>query len=307
MITVNPRNSGALGADLILLSTAVIWGLAFVAQRLGMEHLGPFAFNAVRFALGSAALLPFIFLTRKRKNGELPNRNLVPGSLVVGTILFFGSSFQQTGLVYTTAGKGGFITGLYVILVPIFGFFMKKTVGIGTWLGAIAATYGLYLLSVSGSFVISGGDLLVLTSAIFWACHVLAISWLSPTADAIKLACGQFAVCAMLSMVVAVIFEETTFVQIRGGMLPLLYSGLCSSAIAYTLQIVGQRKAPAAHAAIIMSLEGVFAAVGGWLLLSETLTPRAIAGCLLMLLGMLLSQLTFRIPLSSSRRVAVKS
>jgi drug/metabolite transporter (DMT)-like permease len=286
-----------LKSDALLMLTATIWGFAFVAQRVGMEHVGPFAFNGVRFALGSLSLVPLVLL--KRKNPS-PVAALVPpagpktvfwGGVLAGLALFMGASLQQVGLVYTTAGNAGFITGLYVVLVPILGLFWKQRPDLGTWIGAVLAAAGLYLLSVTAAFKISFGDLLVLVGAFFWAVHVLIIGWLSPRIESILLACIQFAVCSLLSLITAAALETTTFQGLTGAALPILYGGLLSVGVAYTLQVVAQRDARPAHAAIILSLESVFAALGGWLLLGELLSVRGLTGCGLMMAGMLLSQL----------------
>jgi drug/metabolite transporter (DMT)-like permease len=287
----------AVKSDILLLLTAVIWGFAFVAQRVGMDFVGPFTFNGVRFALGSLVLLPFIAAARPRRppssqSAPVKKRtaSIAPGA-VAGVVLFFGSSLQQMGLVYTTAGNAGFITGLYVVMVPIIGLIWRHKPGTGTWMGTILAAWGLYLLSVTESLRLAPGDLLVLMSAVMWAIHVLIIGWLSPRQNPLVLACSQFAVCSLLSLVTAVGIEPITLDGLRSATIPILYGGVLSVGLAYTLQVVAQRNAPPAHAAVILSLEGAFAALGGRLLLAEILTPRGYAGCALMLAGMLLSQL----------------
>ena len=214
-----------------------------------------------------------------------------PGSLLAGLFLFIGSSFQQVGLVYTTAGKAGFITGLYVILVPIMGLLLKQHIGLRSWIGALTATVGLYLLSVKPPFSIAYGDALVLISALFWAGHVLIIGHLSRRIDWAALAFLQFLTCSLLSTGTALFTEPIALQPLTDAALPILYGGVLSVGVAYTLQVVAQRKAPASHAAIILSLETVFAAFGGWLLLDETMRLRGLAGCGLMLVGMLVSQL----------------
>ena len=284
-----------LRADLLLLATAAIWGFAFVAQRVGMQHVGPFTFNGVRFALGGLSLLPLVWLEsrtfdRSSRRAAPPGRVVFWGPALAGTALFLGASLQQVGLVYTTAGKAGFITGLYVVIVPIMGLFWRQRPDAGTWLGALLAAAGLYLLSVSEAFTIAFGDLLELLGAFFWAGHVLIIGWLSPRLPTIRLACLQYAGCALLSLATAVVYEPVALSPILAAAVPILYGGLASVGIAYTLQVVAQKDAPPAHAAILLSLEAVFAALGGWLLLGETLSLRGITGCALMLVGMLSSQ-----------------
>lgn len=287
-----------LKADLLLLTTAILWGVAFVAQRKGMEAIGPMAFNGIRFALGSLSLLPLIHIMDRRTNGG----SLLPGSdprwraawrsgLPVGLVLFGGASLQQIGIVYTTAGKAGFITGLYVVMVPLFGLIWKQRPSLGTWVGAVLAAVGLYFLSITKELTMDRGDALVLLGAFFWTAHVLLLGWLSPRRDPVKLACCQFAVCSVLSLISAVIFEETSAGAVRDAAVPILYGGFVSVGIAYTLQVVGQKHAHPAHASILLSMESPVAALAGWVILSEGLTMRALFGCVLMLVGMVVSQL----------------
>ena len=287
---------GTLKADFLLLMTAMIWGFAFVAQRIGMDYVGPFTFNAIRFALGSLSLLPLIWLMQKRWaatiSTEIPKKPVLIGGILTGGALFAGASLQQAGMVYTTAGKAGFITGLYVVIVPLLGLFWQQRPRLGTWLGAIMAVIGLYFLSITREFTISLGDFLVFLSAFFWAGHVLLIGWLAPKTDVLKLASIQFAVCSLLSFIVALAIETMTIASIWQAIIPILYGGLCSVGIAYTLQIIAQRNAHPAHSAIIMSLEGLFAAIGGWLVLGEILSLRGLLGCALMFAGMMFSQLS---------------
>jgi len=281
-----------------------------VAQRAGMEHLGPFTFNAVRFALGGIVLLPLVMIRGRRDAAAGSNRSstgtkgIFQGGLAAGLVLFAGASLQQTGIVYTTAGKAGFITGLYVIIVPLAGLLWKQRTGAQTWLGAVLAVAGLYFLSLSGRLGVARGDLLVLLGAFLWAGHVHLIGCLSPRTDPIRLACCQFLVCSAASLLAAMIMETGAFqtgafqtVTVRGlraAVIPILYAGLLSTGVAYTLQVIAQRRAHPSHAAIILSLEAAFAALGGWLMLGEVLSRRELFGCLLMLTGMLLSQIDLR-------------
>lgn len=285
---------GTIKADILLLITATIWGFAFVAQRVGMDYVGPFTFNAVRFALGSLSLIPLILLLQKRQesHAETKRKSSFKGGLLAGVALFAGASLQQAGLVYTTAGNAGFITGLYVVIVPILGLFWRQRPHAGTWVGAILAAIGLYFLSVTDAFTISFGDLLVLIGAFFWAGHVLLIGWLAPQTDSLKLASVQFAVCSLLSLLTAFAVETISVSGILQAAVPILYGGLGSVGIAYTLQVIAQRDAHPAHSAIILSLEGVFAAIGGWLLLNEMLSMRGFFGCALMLAGMIFSEMS---------------
>ena len=289
--------SNTIKSDMLLLLTATIWGFAFVAQRVGMDYVGPFTFNGIRFALGSLVLVPFILRNSHKNESSVPKQDggavrlIFLGGGLAGFTLFTGASLQQVGLVYTTAGNAGFITGLYVVIVPLLGLFFRQRANLGSWLGAVIAAIGLYFLSITESFTIAYGDFLELAGACFWAGHVLIIGWLSPRMDSLKLALTQFSACSILSMITAALFETISLSSILDATLPLLYGGALSVGIAYTLQIVAQKNAHPAHAAILLSLEAVFAAIGGWLLLGETLSSRGMFGCSLMLAGMLLSQL----------------
>jgi drug/metabolite transporter (DMT)-like permease len=282
---------GIYRSDSLLLITAVIWGSAFVAQRVGMSYVEPLTFNGVRFALGALVLLPLVSRREGHpREGENPNQSLrfvLFGGGIAGVMLFSGATLQQVGLVHTTAGKAGFITGLYVIIVPLMGLFLGHWPGWGGWAGACMATYGLYLLSVTESRTFAPGDLWELVGAFFWAAHVLTLSWLSPKMDRLKLACIQYVVCSLLSLIGACLTETITMDGLYGASGPIVYGGMLSVGIAYTLQVVAQRHAPPTHAAIILSLEAVFAALAGWLVLGETLTLRALLGCTLMFSGML--------------------
>lgn len=282
-------------ANLLLLITAIIWGFAFVAQRAGMEYVGPFTFNAARFTLGSLSLIPLLLINKKKKFEQeifLPfnKKILLYGGLTSGLFLFLGASFQQTGMVYTSAGKGGFITGFYIILVPILGLLVKQKTSVLTWIGAIIAIMGLYFLSVTENFEINIGDVFVFFAAFFWAGQILVIGFFSKKTDSIQLAFFQFLVCALLSYISAIIFEVIIIENIFSAIIPILYAGIFSSGIAFTLQIIAQIEAHPANAAIIMSLESVFAVLGGWMILSETIPLRGLFGCVLMLTGMIISQ-----------------
>ncbi len=279
-------------ADLLLLLVALIWGFGFVAQRAGMDHVGPYTFNGIRFILGGLCLLPLAWgRSSGRSLSAVPQIGLGRAGLMAGTLLFAAATLQQVGLQYTTAGKAGFITGLYVVLVPMLGLFFHQRTNGGTWGGALAAAVGLYLLSVNENFRIEFGDLLELIGALFWAGHVLILSYLSPRTNPVRLAMIQFYVCGLLSLLVGVFFEQISVQGIVDAALPIFYGGVCSVGAGYTLQVVVQRRAHPSHAAILLSLESPFAALGGWLLLGEILSGRALLGCSLMLAGMLASQL----------------
>jgi drug/metabolite transporter (DMT)-like permease len=281
-------------SNMLLMLTAAIWGFAFVAQRVGMQYVGAFTFNGVRFALGSLSLVPLIIYFDNKKKQEKKEEaslkeTLLPG-IIAGTVLFCGASLQQLGLAYTTAGKAAFITGLYIVLVPLLGIFLKQHVKLNTWLGVVLAVVGLYFLSVNEDLSIAKGDFLELIGAFFWAAHILVIDYLTKKVDALKLSFVQFAACSVLSMAVALISEDISVPGLGQAIIPILYGGLFSVGVAYTLQVVGQKHAKPSHAAIILSMEAVFAALGGALLLSENLGGRGYLGCALMFAGMILTQ-----------------
>jgi drug/metabolite transporter (DMT)-like permease len=291
-------------ANLLLLLAAAIWGFAFVAQRVGMDHVGPFTYNGIRFVLGSLSLVPLIlFYSKSGATTEAaPDPNspkVLSAGLLAGVILFIAASLQQIGLVYTTAGKAAFITCLYIVLVPFTGLFLKHRISSGTWLGSLLAVAGLYLLTVKESFTISYGDFLELIGAFFWTAHIMVIDHYSRKVDSLKLAALQFITCGLLSLATALAIETITLNGIMLAGIPILYGGLCSVGIAYTLQIIGQKKASPSHAAIILSMETVFAAIGGYLLLDEQLRLPELVGCGLMLAGMLVSQLNALKPQSA--------
>ena len=279
----------------LLLLTAAIWGFAFVAQRMGMEHMGPYAFNGIRFALGAFSLVPFIIWQSRKKPASIEKKStfklLITGGIIAGILVFFGASFQQVGLMSTTAGNAGFITGLYMVIVPVMGLALGQRTTKGTALGITLAVIGLYFLSVTDNFTMSWGDTLVLIGAFFWAAQVLLIGFLSPKVDFLKLAFMEFLICSILSMIVALAIENITWDGISGAAIPLLYGGLASVGIAYTIQIFVQKKVRPANASIIMGMEAVFAVIGGWMFLNEVLSFRGFVGAGLMLAGMIISQL----------------
>ena len=277
-------------ANLLLLLAAAIWGFAFVAQRVGMAYVGPFTFNAIRFGLGALSLIPLIRATRKRREHAPSRRQRVLGWLAVGTVLFAAASAQQIGIVTTTAGKSGFITGLYVVLVPLLALVWGERASRITWAGALVAVAGLYFLSVTERLTVSPGDAWVLLSAFLWAVQIQLIAHLTRRIDALPLAAGQFVVCSVLSWIAALILEPIGWGGIRAALGPILYGGFISVGIAYTLQAVAQRHARPTPAAIIMSMESAFAALGGWLMLGEKLGGRGALGAGLMMAGMVLAQ-----------------
>ena len=278
-----------MSSKLLLLLTAALWGFAFVAQRQGMEHLDPFTFNAIRFILGALFVRFALFKSFRKK---------APMLWLPGLVLFAAASLQQIGIIYTSAGSAGFITGLYVLFVPILGFFLGQKSGLRLIISVVLAVFGLYLLSSYASAEASFGNLLVLISAVFWAMQVQIVHRYSRRVPTAVLAFDQFAVCALLSTVFALgvrifmhpkaIFSASYFTDIGKTLWPLLYGGIMSAGIAYTLQIKAQKKVEPGPAAVIMSLEGVFAMLGGYLLLKESLTLRSILGASILLAAMLL-------------------
>lgn len=279
-----------------LFVASMVWGLAFVAQRKGMEFSGPLTFNGLRFLLGTLTLLPLL-LINKPKNGlkaAFSNKSLILGGIMAGTALFFAASFQQIGIIYTSAGNAGFITGFYIILVPVFALLKGKQTPSRSWLGALAALAGLYLLSIKGSdnLLSRQGDVLVLISAFFWAAHIMILSYVAPRHDFRLLAIIQYAFTALVSLLLAFVaepFPSQLFGQ-PANLLPLLYAGIMSVGIGFTLQVAGQRHARADIAGLILSTEAVFALLGGYLILNESMGTEALIGCGLMLGGILLAQ-----------------
>lgn len=288
-----------LKANILLLLTAAIWGLAFVAQKVGAEHVGAFTYNGIRFALGSISLIPLILFLNKKKgeNEETKNNDrdslklTVKAGIIAGCALFIATSLQQMGVMGTTAGKAGFITGLYMVIVPILGLFLKQKVNKSTWIGIVIAIIGLYLLSINEDFSISNGDLLVLIGSVGWAIHILLIDNFTKKIDPLKLSSVQFATCSILSLVMAIIFEDINMVGISGAMVSILYGGLLSVGVAYTLQVVAQKNAKPSHAAILLSMESVFGALGGAMFLGERIGARGLVGCILIFIAIIISQL----------------
>ncbi|WAH60194.1 DMT family transporter [Pseudomonas silvicola] len=283
----------ALRADLLMLLTAMIWGSGFVAQTAGMHHIGPFLYSGLRFALGSLCLLPLVLGGGGSETRHEPfmTRGLWLGGVLMGLALALGINLQQVGLLFTSVTNSGFITGLYVIVVPLLGLLLGHKTGTGTWLGAALAVVGMFLLSVGDNFQVSSGDWLQLAGAFVWGGHVVLVGLFASRHDPIRLAFLQFATCAVVSLVLALVMEPVDLESIIAAGPALLYGGIVAVGIGYTLQVVAQKDAIASHAAIILSLEAVFAAIAGAWLLGEALQPRGYLGCALMLAGMLIAQL----------------
>lgn len=280
----------------MLLLTALIWGTAFAAQRIAGQYIGAFTFNAVRFLIGAATLLPVLAVSvrRSRRMGrpvDLGGRKLVVGGVLCGVALFLAGNLQQFGIEETTAGKAGFITALYIVLVPIFSIPLKKRPGLATWIGTAVALAGMYLLCMKEGFTVSTGDLYVLCCAVCFAVQILLIDHYSPVVNGVALSCVQFVVAGTLGLIPALLLESPTVSAVLAAWQPILFVGILSCGVAYTLQILAQRHVPAPVASLIMSLESVFAALAGVLLLHETMSGREVIGCALMLAAVLLVQL----------------
>lgn len=290
--------------SLMLLIAAAIWGSAFVAQDAGMDYVGSFTFNGVRMLIGAAVLVPVIFIFSKKtlpdgsvKVDVLPTKTEWIGGAICGVVLFVASSLQQIGIsLYgddqAAAGKSGFITALYVVLVPVFGLFMKKKVPFSVWIGIAVAVFGMYLLCITSGFKLSVADIFVLLCAVCFSFHILTIDKFSPSVNGIKLSAIQFLVCGVISVIFMFIFESPDLKNILGAAVPILYAGVLSSGVAYTLQIMGQKNTDPTVASILMSLESVFAALTG-ALFGERLSGREICGCVLVFIAVLLAQIDF--------------
>ncbi|MER1993083.1 MAG: DMT family transporter [Eubacteriales bacterium] len=297
-------NRKSLRGSLLLLLGSVIWGAAFVAQRVGMDHLGPFSFNGIRMLLAGIVLIPVAaFIDRKKEPGVRPDpKDQRKAGLLCGVLLFVASSLQQMGLVTTSAGKAGFITALYVVLVPVAAWLLfRKNPGRVIWLGVVLAVFALWLLCMpaGGGFALQGGDLLVLGCAVAFTGQILCVDYYAPKVSGVKLARDEFLVTGVLSLLIAVFTETITWTGIREALIPILYAGLMSGAVAYTLQIIGQRDTDPTVASLIMCLESVFATLSGALILGEKMTVRETVGCVLMFVAVVLAQLS---PVISSIR-----
>ena len=286
---------------MLLLLTALIWGTAFVAQRVGMDYVDPFTFSAARFIIGGIVLIPVVLLLRKlthaKKHPEAARilRNTIIGGLLCGLIAFVATNLQQFGVKYTTVGKAGFLTALYIIFVPIIGIFLKQRSGIKLWVSVGIAVCGLYLLCMKDSFFLSGGDTLVFLCAIVFAFHILVIDHYVPKADGVMMSCIQFFVAGILSFFCMLLFEGMPSIDMLvDARVPLLYVGVLSCGVAYTLQIVGQKNMNPTIASLILSLESVIAVIAAWIILGQSMTPREMLGAALMFAAILLAQLPER-------------
>ncbi|MBE6651423.1 MAG: DMT family transporter [Ruminococcaceae bacterium] len=278
--------------SLILLLTAFIWGTAFVAQDVGMDHIKPFTFNCIRNFVGALALLPVIVVMGKMKKekAEEDKKALWMGGVSCGIVLAVASTLQQVGIQYTTSGKAGFITALYIIFVPLFSLFTKKKPKPTIWISVLLAVVGMYLLCVKESLTINRGDFYIFLCAIAFTFHIMVIDHFSPRIDGVKMSCIQFFVCGCICLVLTAFFETPTVDGIMSATVPILYTGVMSSGVAYTLQIIGQKYTSPALATLVMSLESVFAALAGWVLLGQGMTSSEIFGSILMFCGILIAQ-----------------
>lgn len=285
---------------LLLLLTAAIWGSAFVAQSVGMDYVGCFTFSCVRNLIGCLVLLPYIWLTGRKKEAQetvspeekkQENKILIIGGICCGICLCIASNLQQYGIQYTSVGKAGFLTALYIVLVPVLGIFLKKKCGLQVWISVAVAVVGFYLLSVKEGFRLEMGDIYLVLSALMFSVHILVIDYFSPKVDGVKLSCIQFFICGILSGIVMFLTEQPSFGSLWEARIPVLYAGVLSSGVAYTLQIVGQKDFNPTIASLILSLESVFSALAGWLILQQTLTGRELAGCFLIFCAVILAQL----------------
>lgn len=285
----------------MLILTAFIWGTAFVAQSVGMDYLEPFTFNGVRSFIGGIALLPCIFLLQKinvksedfksYEKAKGTRRDLIIGGSACGFLLFAASSLQQIGIMYTTAGKAGFITACYIIIVPVLGIFLHKKIGWKVWLAVVMALSGLYFLCITDGFSIGKGDFYIFICAVLFSLHILVIDYFSPKVDGVKMACIQFFVCGIISLIPMFILETPKIGNLLAGWLPLLYAGVLSCGVGYTLQIIAQKNMNPAIASLILSLESCFSVLAGWLILGEKMSVRETIGCVLMFAAIILAQL----------------
>lgn len=285
-------------SSLILLLTATIWGVAFVAQSVGMEYIGPFTFNAIRCVLGGLVLIPVILVLKKKKETGAENqekedkKTLWTGGIACGVILCIASNLQQFGIMEASVGKSGFFTALYIVMIPVIGIFIGKRPGIKLWFCVALAVVGMYLLCMKdGSFTIERADIMLLLCALAFSFHILVVDYFSPKVDGVKMSCIQFFVCGVLSAVGMLFTEAPDISNIQAAWLPLLYAGLLSCGVGYTLQIVGQKGINPVIASLIMSMESVISALAGWVILGQVLSPKEILGCVLMFVAIIITQI----------------
>ena len=281
--------------NILLVLTALIWGCAFVAQSVGMDYVGPFTFNMARFLIGAIVLLPVIwFMDRQRKTGAekgAGQKTLIIGGICCGTALAVASTLQQWGILFTTVGKAGFITAMYIVIVPLLGVFIGKKVR-PLIIGCVAiAVVGFYFLCMTESLHLGLGDFLVLLCAIAFSIHILVIDHFSPKVDGVKMSAIQFLTAAIISAVPTLLWEQPVLTEILQAWQPVLYAGVMSCGVAYTLQIIAQKNADPTVASLLLSLESVFSVLAGWVLLGQGLSLKELFGCVLIFCAIILAQL----------------
>ena len=282
----------------MLLLAAFIWGSAFVAQSVGMDYVEPLTFNCVRSIVGGMVLIPCIYLLGKLKTPEeraasdsANRKTLLIGGVSCGVILCLASNAQQIGIQYTSVGKAGFITALYIVIVPVLGIFLKRRCGWKVWLSVLIALVGFYLLCMVGGFLLERGDVYLLACALLFSFRILVIDHFSPLVDGVKMSCIQFFTCGILSGIAMFVAETPDIRNILAAWVPILYAGVLSSGVAYTLQIVGQKNYNPTVATLLLSLESVFSVLTGWAVLHQKLSARELSGCLLIFVAVILAQL----------------
>ncbi len=287
----------------LLVLTALIWGSTFVAQSVGMNYIGPFTFNAIRSLLGGVVLLPVIFLfsrsnalenkrsAEEQKASVIDKKILWAGEISCGIALTVASSLQQIGLVYSSAGKAGFLTAVYILIVPMLGVFLGKKIGMQIWSAVAIAIAGIYLLCMKEGFSIAYGDILILAGALVFSIHIMIIDYFAPKVDGIKMSCIQFFVCGFLSAIPMLLGEKPMWGEVVSAYIPLLYAGILSCGVAYTLQIIAQKNTDPTVASLILSMESVFAALTSWIVINEKLTMKETIGCILVFAAIILAQL----------------
>ena len=283
----------------LLFLTACIWGSSFVAQSVGMDYIGPYTFNCLRFLIGSLVLLPVIFFSRHRKKDQkdrskdrtLQKKEMLCGGIVCGVILCIASTLQQIGIIYTTAGKAGFLTAMYIVLVPVLGLFLKRKGGLQLWISVGLALIGLYLLCMKGAFSLNGGDVLLILCAVGFSVHIMVVDYFSPKMDGMILSCIQFLVAGLISSIGMLLSEQFDWHMVLLAAKPILYSGVLSCGIGYTLQVIAQKGLNPTVASLLMSLESVVSVITGFLVLHEVLSGRELLGCVFMFAAVILAQI----------------
>lgn len=283
----------------LLFLTACIWGSSFVAQSVGMDYIGPYTFNCLRFLIGSLVLLPVIFFSRHRKKDQkdrskdrtLQKKEMLCGGIVCGVVLCIASTLQQIGIIYTTAGKAGFLTAMYIVLVPVLGLFLKRKAGLQLWISVGLALIGLYLLCMKGTFSLNGGDVLLILCAVGFSVHIMVVDYFSPKLDGMILSCIQFLVAGLISGIGMLLSEQFDWHMILLAAKPILYSGVLSCGVGYTLQVIAQKGLNPTVASLLMSLESVVSVIAGFLVLHEVLSGRELLGCVFMFAAVILAQI----------------